>query len=128
MNKVILSGNLTKDMDVRVNKNGTICGTFTLANNRGFGENKKSQFFNCMIYGERVGKLEQYLLKGTKVIVSGEIELTQVMEEGQQTKYYTNIFVNEIEIVKFVDSDSDFEEVKEEQPKQKYTKKSYLKR
>ena len=38
MNKVIVSGNLTKDMDVMVSKNDMNIGNFTVAVNNGYGE------------------------------------------------------------------------------------------
>ena len=50
MNKVFLCGNLTKDMDVKVyngktkKDNDTIVGKFTVAVNKGYGDNKKATF------------------------------------------------------------------------------------
>ena len=45
MNKVIISGNLTKDMDVMVSKNDVNIGKFTVAVNNGYGENANTQFY-----------------------------------------------------------------------------------
>ena len=56
MNKVILCGNLVKDMDVKVIKGKTkkaddvIVGRFTLAVNEGYGENKKATFIPITIF------------------------------------------------------------------------------
>ena len=56
MNKVILCGNLTKDMDVKIYKgktkkdNDNIVGRFTVAVNEGYGENKKATFIPITIF------------------------------------------------------------------------------
>ena len=43
MNKVILNGNLVRDMEVRQTKGGTDVGEFTIANNIGYGEDVKKK-------------------------------------------------------------------------------------
>ena len=64
MNKVILCGNLTKDMDVKIIKgktkksDDTIVGRFTLAVNEGYGENKKTTFIPIVIFNKIVENLE----------------------------------------------------------------------
>ena len=54
MNKVIISGNLTKDMDVTVSKNDVNIGKFTVAVNNGYGENTNTQFYPVKLFGKRV--------------------------------------------------------------------------
>ena len=55
MNKIILCGNLTKDMDVKIIKgktkksDDTIVGKFTFAVNEGYGENKKNKYIQVKI-------------------------------------------------------------------------------
>ena len=49
MNKVIISGNLTKDMDVMVSKNDVNIGKFTVAVNNGYGENTNTQFYPVIL-------------------------------------------------------------------------------
>ena len=77
MNKVIISGNLTKDMDVTVSKNDVNIGKFTVAVDNGYGENKNTQYYPVILFGKRVEALQKYLLKGTKVIIDGQIDIIQ---------------------------------------------------
>lgn len=105
MNKVTINGNLTKDLSVVVGKNFTL-GNFTIANNEGFGDNQKTNFVNCTIFGEnRINALEQYLVKGCKVLIDGKLEI-KTIEEGKgknkEYKTYTNIIVDTLEIERFV--------------------------
>lgn len=111
MNKIIINGHLTKDMEVVVGKNYTI-GNFTIANNIGYGDNQKTNFVRCSIFGEkRVESLEKYLLKGAKVDIVGQLEII-TKEDKEGYKNFTNVIVDELEIVKFV-------ELEEEQPKKR---------
>ena len=122
MNKVIISGNLTKDMDVRVSKNDMNIGKFTVAVNNGYGENTNTQFYPVVLFGKRVEALQKYLLKGTKVIIEGQIDYNSVQDEEGNWKNYFQVIANDIDIVKFVEV--------EEEPKKnnnKYNRKSYKK-
>ena len=122
MNKVIISGNLTKDMDVMVSKNDVNIGKFTVAVNNGYGENTNTQFYPVILFGKRVEALQKYLLKGSKVIIDGQIDYKSILDEDEENwKNYFQIIANDIDIVKFV-------EVQEEDKKNssKY-KKNYRK-
>ena len=105
MNKVILCGNLTKDMEVKIYKgktkkdNDNIVGRFTLAVNEGYGENKKTIFIPITIFNKMVENLEEYLIKGTKVNVVGKLDIkNEETEEGYKT--YVSVISNEIQLLK----------------------------
>ena len=122
MNKVILCGNLVKDMDVKVIKGKTkkaddvIVGRFTLAVNEGYGENKKATFIPVTIFNKTVENLEEYLIKGTKVNVVGRLDINNVeTEEGYKT--YVSVISNEIQLLKVAELKED-----EEQEEKRYKK------
>ena len=105
MNKVILNGNLVRDMEVRQTKGGTDVGEFTIANNIGYGEDVKTLFVKCTLFGKRVEALQKYLLKGCKVLIDGQLEINNYHNEKEDTwATYVNIVVNDIDILKFVSS------------------------
>ena len=122
MNKVLLNGNLTKDMDVKVLQNGNYIGKFTVANTVGFGDNKKTYFIPCTLFGKRVESLEKILVKGAGVIIEGQLDYNSVKDEQGNWKNYMNIVVNDIEITRFVQSNQydnmSIEELREECKKQ----------
>ena len=122
MNKVILCGNLTKDMDVKIYKgktkkdNDTIVGRFTLAVNEGYGDNKKTTFIPVTIFNKTVENLEEYLIKGTKVNVVGKLDIkNEETEEGYKT--YVSVISNEIQLLKVAELKED-----EEQEEKRYKK------
>ena len=103
MNKVIISGNLTKDMDVVVTKNDVNIGKFTVAVNNGYGENTNTQFYPVILFGKRVEALQKYLLKGSKVIIEGQIDYNSIQDDEGNWKNYFQLIANDIDIVKFVE-------------------------
>ena len=120
MNKVIISGNLTKDMDVMVSKNDVNIGKFTVAVDNGYGENKNTQYYPVILFGKRVEALQKYLLKGTKVIIDGQIDYKSFLDDKENWKNYFQIIANDIDIVKFV-------EVQEDKKSNNNYKKNYRK-
>ena len=101
MNKIMINGNLTKDIEVSVNKNDVLVGSFTIANNTKVGQEERTSFINCVIFGDRVEKLAPYLLKGAKVLVDGRLEVNTV-KNNELYNTYVNIYVDGLEILKFV--------------------------
>ena len=122
MNKIVVSGNLTKDIEVRIvnvgNDNFPVAN-ITVANEVGYGDKKKAIFFNCNFTGEkRIEALEKYLVKGCKVIVSGTMVIENWKDENEEYHTRPYIKVDDIEIARFK------EEPKEEKEEKKTTKYS----
>ena len=81
-NKVILVGNLTRDIEVRYTPSGTAIGNTGLAVNRKFkaatGEQKEeTMFIDITFFGRTAEIANQYLRKGSKVLVEGRLKLDQ---------------------------------------------------
>ena len=107
MNKVILLGNLVKDLEVTVTKNDKLVGRTTLAVNEGYGDNKKTTFVNLVIFGERCDKLQQYLLKGTGVLIDGKLDINNVQDNDGNWSTYVTVIVNDLQITKFMEASED---------------------
>ena len=126
MNKIVVSGNLAKDIEVRivnVGDNNFPVANITVANEVGYGDKKKAIFFNCNFTGEkRIEALEKYLVKGCKVIVSGSMIIENWKDENDEYHTRPYIKVDDIEIVRFKEEKQ--EEQKEEKKTTKYSKYS----
>ena len=95
-----MSGRLTRDAEVRFIPSGTAVMAFSVANNTGFGENQKTHFFDCSMFGKRAeGKLKDYMLKGQQVVVEGEISLNQYQKKDGTGGASLNVFVNNVELM-----------------------------
>ena len=75
MNVCTFTGRLTKDAVVKtVGQKGTQLTEFAIANNTGFGQYAKTNFFNVQVWGQAGVAVAQYLIKGKSVGVSGTLE------------------------------------------------------
>ena len=100
MNKLIISGRLTRDAEVRFIPSGTPVMSFSVANNTGFGDKQKTHFFDCSMFGKRAeGKLKDYMLKGQQVVVEGEVSLNQYQKKDGTGGASLNVFVNNVELM-----------------------------
>ena len=87
MNKIILTGNITKDAELRYTANDKAYSKFSIANNEGYGENKKTTFFNCTLWGKSAENLNRFLTKGQKVLITGKVEINDYKDkEGVERK------------------------------------------
>ena len=104
MNRVILMGRLTRDVEVRVAGNGeTKVANFSLAVDRRWtrdGE-QNADFPNCIAFNKTAEFLEKYGKKGTKFVVEGRLQ-TGSYEKQDGTKVYTTDVV--IDNVEFAES------------------------
>jgi single-strand DNA-binding protein len=72
MNLCIFTGRTTKDIELRHTKDGMAVAAFSLAVDTGYGDNKKTSFFNMTAFKASAESLEKYVKKGTKIIVQCE--------------------------------------------------------
>lgn len=99
MNIFTATANLGRDAEVRHTATGTAIASFPIAISSGYGDNKKTTWVRCSLFGKRAeGGLIQYLKKGTQVAVSGEISLNEYERDGQQ-RSSLELRVNEIDLI-----------------------------
>ena len=97
MNICIFSGNLGGDLELRFTPNGKSIGQFSLPVKQGWGENEKTSWVRCKLFGDRAEKLEPYLTKGIKVTVSGEFVLEEWDKQGVKHSMAC-LIVNNVEL------------------------------
>lgn len=99
MNKTILIGRLTKDLELRYTSNNKPVVEFNLAVNRPVikdGE-KQADFINCTVYGTQAENLKKYQSKGSLIAVIGELRVDQWQDEEGKNKYKNYVLVSNIE-------------------------------
>ena len=106
MNKFIVSGNLTKDAELRYTTNEKAYSKFTIANNEGYGDNKKTNFFNCTLWGKGAENLNRFLVKGQKVLITGKVEINDYTDKEGISKKIIDINVDSFGGVEFIGSKS----------------------
>lgn len=95
MNKVILIGRLTKDVDVRSGENGMVA-RYTLAVDREYKKDGEAtaDFLNCVAFGKAAEFADRYLRKGMKIAVEGRIRTGSYTNKEGQKVYTTDIVVD----------------------------------
>ena len=101
MNRVILAGRITKDVDVRYStgEKQTAVARFTLAVDRRFhreGE-QDADFVSCVAFGNTAQFLEKYGTKGTKFICEGRIQTGSYVGKDGARVYTTDVVIENIE-------------------------------
>lgn len=78
INVIAITGNLTRDAEIRRIGSGVAVLIFSVANNRGYltnnGWKEKTSFFDCVVYGKRAEALQKYMIKGRGVAIKGELQ------------------------------------------------------
>lgn len=97
LNKVILIGRTTRDVDFRRTSNGTPVATFTLAlDNRYVLKDGKptTDFINCVAWNKTAETMDKYVKKGALIAVEGRIQ-TRNYENKEGNKVYVTEVVCE---------------------------------
>lgn len=107
MNKVILIGRLTKDVDLRQNGEITIA-KFSLAVDRKFKkENEQTaDFINCVAFKSTAENIAKFFSKGNKIGVVGHIQTGSYTNKEGQKVYTTDVLVDEFDFIEGKNSQS----------------------
>ena len=96
MNKVILTGRITKDLELRKTKSDKSVCEFTLATNRVGSED--ADFISCMVWNQQAENLCKFQGKGSLIAIFGELRTDSYEIEGQK-RYKTYVLVSNIEFL-----------------------------
>jgi single-strand DNA-binding protein len=101
VNKVILVGNLGRDPEVRRTNAGAPVVNLRVATSdswrdKNTGERQeRTEWHNVVIFNEVLAKVaEQYLKKGSKVYVEGQLQTRKWQDQSGQDRYTTEVVVN----------------------------------
>ena len=100
MNKVILSGRLTKDTEIRYSAEGKAVARFDFAVNRTFKKEGETDadFFSCVAFGRIAETFDKCnVSKGTKLLIEGEVRNNNYTNKEGQKVYGTQILVSAFE-------------------------------
>ena len=104
LNKVCLTGRLTKDPELKYLQNGTAVTTFTLAVDRTFKNKngkREADFINIVVWRKQAENVANYTHKGSLVAVAGRIQTRSYEGKDGQRRYITEVVAEEVH---FLDS------------------------
>lgn len=102
INRVVLVGRLTKDVELKYTPSGVAMARFTLAVNRTFSNHqgeREADFINCLVWRKQAENAANYLSKGSLCGVEGRIQTGSY--EGQDGKrvYTTDIVADSVQFL-----------------------------
>ena len=105
MNKIILIGNLSKDVELKYAPSGVAVAKFGLATNRVYKdsvtkENKQEvMFIDVTVFGRAGETARQYLKKGSKILIEGRLVLNQWTDQIGQKRSKHEVVCEKIEFL-----------------------------
>lgn len=102
MNKVIIIGRLTKDVELLETPGGTPLARLSVAVNRSYknsdGE-READFFNVTVWGNQAENCSKYLEKGRQVAIQGELRNDTYTDKNGDKRTSTTINAQEVEFI-----------------------------
>lgn len=104
INKAIITGNLTRDAELRSTGGGLAVANFSVAVNErvkstATGEwEDRANYIDCTMFGRRAEALAQYMTKGTKVTIEGKLRWSQWEKNGEK-RSKVEVVVDEVELM-----------------------------
>ena len=102
INKVVLIGNIVRDVELSYGKRGTAIATITIASNRSVkrGDEWESEvsYFDVALFGKSAENLKPYLIKGKKIAVEGTLVQDRWKKDGQKYSK-VKIICEELELI-----------------------------
>lgn len=111
LNKVILGGRLTSDVELKQTPTGVTVCSFGLAVNRSYSKDGQQQtdFFNVTAWRQTAEFISKYFHKGSSILVVGKIQLRSWTDANNATHKAVDIIAEEAQLV---DSKNDSSEAK----------------
>lgn len=103
INKVFISGNLTRSPEMRTTQSGTVVMGLGVAVNDRRKNPQTGQwedvpnYVDCVMFGTRASAVSQYLSKGTKVTIEGRLRWHSWQDQNGNNRSKLDVIVDEIE-------------------------------
>lgn len=74
MNNVIILARISHDLELKTTTTGKSVLTFTVANDTGYGENKQTNWIDCVAWGQQAEVIARNFTKGSRILLQGELQ------------------------------------------------------
>lgn len=104
MNNITVTGNLTRDPELRKTQNDVSVCTFTVASNRPHDDG--TDFFSVVVWRAQAENCNRYLSKGRKVAVTGTMRQRSYEDKQGQKRTVWELHASEVEFLSSVSRDA----------------------
>lgn len=102
INRTILVGRLTRDVDLRYTPTGVAVANFTIAVNRPFKSKDGEQdadFINCVVWRKPAENLANYMKKGNQIGVDGRLQSRSYEGNDGKTVFVTEVVADSVQFL-----------------------------
>jgi len=100
INSIIISGRLTRDIELKYTPNGTAVAKLSLAFDRSYQKDgewqQETSYIDVVVWDKRAGKCAENLYKGSPVIVEGYLQTRSYQDRNNQNRKITEIVANKV--------------------------------
>lgn len=97
LNKSILIGRMTNDIELRQTQSSKTVGTFTVAVDDGYGDKKTTDFIRCVAWEKTAEFIHRNFGKGRMIVLAGKIKTRNWETDNGEKRSVTEVFVNEVD-------------------------------
>ncbi len=83
MQIITITGNVGKDPEQRTTQGGDTVTSFSVAVKQGWGDRATTNWFRCSVWGKRGDTIREYMAKGAKATVIGELTIGECQGKPQ---------------------------------------------
>ena len=99
LNNLSILGRVTKPLELRYLQNGTAVLNFDIANSIKVKDNEVTTFLRCVCYGRSAEVINQFVSKGDRVLLQGELRQNSYQDSSGATKSYHFLQVNSFDFI-----------------------------
>ena len=96
-NNVIITGRLTADPELKTTPSNISVCSFTIANDTGYGDNKKTSFINCVAWRSTAEFISRHFGKGDMIGINGSIQTRKYTDKDGNNRTAFEVLVNNAE-------------------------------
>jgi len=99
LNRVILMGRITRDLELKQTQNGVSVLSFSIAVDRSFvkqGEERQTDFINCVAWRQQAEFISRYFGKGRMIAIEGQIRTRTYEDNNNNKRTATEVYVDSV--------------------------------
>ena len=99
LNRVVLMGRITQDLELKSTQSGVSVLSFTVAVERSFtkqGEEKQTDFISCVAWRQQAEFISKYFGKGRMIAIEGNLRTRTYEDKNGSKRYVTEVYVDNV--------------------------------
>lgn len=99
MNIVVLTGRLTAAPELKQTQSDISVTSFSIANDTGYGDNKKTNFINCVAWKKTAELICNHFTKGSLIGIEGQIQTRSYEDKDGKKRTVFEVLVNNVQFL-----------------------------